>query len=152
MPLDGMAIFDNSSDKTSLNEKANDTDKQASVFAESYLFDDMRMEVRNERSQTQEQLNTKITSAETAAEKNEIFDEMALLVKRDSAEALMEMQIIALGYPDAFVRTDAGTGTVNVTVLSEDGHSKKQSSEIINLVMTTWEDTREVSLEFKGGS
>ena len=31
---------------------------------------------------------------------------MAKLIKRDSAEALMEMQIKALGYADAFVRTE----------------------------------------------
>ena len=49
---------------------------------------------------------------------------MAILTKRNSVEALMEMQIIALGYKDAFVRTEGNM--VNVTVLSEDGQSAKQ--------------------------
>ena len=39
---------------------------------------------------------------------------------------------------------------VNVTVLSEDGHSVKQANEITYLVMSTWEDARKVSVDFKG--
>ena len=52
----------------------------------------------------EEQLMTKIISSDyTAEEKNEVYDEMAMLVKTESAEALMELQIKALGYPEAFV-------------------------------------------------
>ena len=150
MPFDGLKIFEDAAEKTTVDGKVVDADKKAPVFAESYLFDEMRMEVRNERSQTQDQLNTKLDAAETSDEKNEVFDEKADLTKRDSAEALMEMQIKALGYPDAFVRTDGKA--VQVTVLSEDGHSKKQGAEITYLVMSTWEDARDVTVDFQGGS
>ena len=47
---------------------------------------------------------------------------MEQLTKLDSAEALMELQIIALGYPEAFVRTE--DGDVKVTVLATEGHSR----------------------------
>ena len=150
MQFDGMTIFGNEGDKKPVNKETGDGDKQAPVFAESYLFDDMRMEVMNERSQMHDQLLTKINSLETSTEKNEVFDELALLTKRNSIEALMETQIIALGYKDAFVRTEGSM--VNVTVLSEDGQSTKQAQEITYLVMSTWDDARKVKVDFKGES
>ncbi|MCZ2260105.1 SpoIIIAH-like family protein [Sporosarcina sp. G11-34] len=152
MPFDGLALF---GDKTPTSEIAKDqakgTDEQAPVFAESYIFDDMRMTVRNERSQLNEQLTTKVGSPDfTSVEKNDALDEMAALTRQDSAEALMEMQIKALGYPDAFVQTDSGH--VNVTVLSQDGQSVQQANEITHLVMTTWAEARTVKVDFEGGS
>lgn len=150
MPFDGIQIFDNAPNPAEVTEKTDDPD-QKPVFAESYLLEEMRMEVRNERSKINEQLTTKINSSEyTAVEKNDAFDEMALLTKRDSAETLMEMQIKALGYPDAFVRTDGNTA--NVTVLSEDGHSAQQSNEIIHLVMSSWEEAKKVTVDFQADS
>jgi stage III sporulation protein AH len=150
MQFDGMKIFENAGDKAPVNKETGNGDKQAPVFAESYLFDDLRMEVLNERSQIQDQLTTKINSLETPSEKNEVFDEMAMLIKRNSVEALMETQIKALGYKDAFVRTEGNM--VNVTVLSEDGQSAKQANEITYLVMSTWEEARKVKVDFKGES
>ena len=150
MPFDGIQIFENAPNSAVVKEKTDESD-QKPVFAESYLLEEMRMEVRNERSKMNEQLLTKINSADyTAVEKNGAFDEMALLTKRDSAEALMEMQIVALGYPDAFVRTDGNIA--NVTVLSEDGHSLEQSNEIVHLVMSSWGEAKKVFVDFQGDS
>lgn len=143
--FDGLKIFSNDSNPITIEE----TDEQKPVFAESYLFEEMRMEVRNERSKTNEQLTAKINSAEyDAAEKNEVFNEMAKLTKQESTEALLEMQIKALGYSDAFVRTDGYT--VNVTVLSEEGQSAKQANEITYLVMSNWNDAKKVTVDFQG--
>jgi len=150
MPFDGLKIFEDAADKTTVDGKVVDIDEKAPVFAESYLFDEMRMQVRSERSEMQDQLTTKLDAAETSEEMNAVFDEKAALTKRDSAEALMEMQIIALGYPDAFVRTNGNV--INVTVLSEDGHSAQQSNEISYLVMSTWKEAKKVSVDFQGGS
>ena len=150
MPFDGLAIF---GDKTpdSGTVKDNATDKQAPVFAESYIFDDMRMTVRNERSERNTQLSMKVGSSDfTSVEKSDALDEMAALVKLNSIEALMEMQIIALGYPDAFVQTEGGK--VNVRVLAIEGQSTKQADEITHLVMTTWEEAKNVSVKFETGS
>jgi len=151
MPFDGLAIFDNAKDSMTNKEQAEDAAAQKPVFAESYLLEDMRMEVRNERSQLKDQLTTKITSADyTSVEKNTAYDEMAQLTKQDSAEAMMEMQIKALGYPDAFVHTE--DGKVSVTVLSEDGQSAKQASEITYLVMSSWEAAKKVEVSFQESS
>lgn len=149
MNFDGISIFGDSSNPAEITEKTGGDDKQP-VFAESYLFEDMRMEVRNERSQLQDQLTSKLNAAEDSKEKNATFDEMEQLVKQESAESLLEMQIKALGYTDAFVRTEGGN--VDVTVLSEDGYSAKQAEEITYLVMSNWEEARKVKVDFKGDS
>ncbi|AOV07821.1 SpoIIIAH-like family protein [Sporosarcina ureilytica] len=150
MPFDGITIFGNSDNPATITETTGKDDKQQPVFAESYLFETMRMEVRDERSQIQEQLTSKLNATEDSEEMNAVFDEMAQLIKQESAESLLEMQIIALGYADAFVRAEGNS--VTVTVLSEDGHSNKQASEITHLVMTNWEDAKKVKVDFKGDS
>lgn len=149
MPFDGVKIFGDRDDSVKLTE-VNDENNQQPVFAESYLFEEMRMGVRNERSQMQEQLTAKINSTTDSKEMNAAFDEMDQLIKQESAEALLEMQIISLGYADAFVRADEGS--VTVTVLSTDGHSSKQANEISHLVKTNWEGAKKVKVDFKGES
>ena len=150
MPFDGLQLF---TDKGSLQltEDIGDTDKTTPVFADSYVFEEMRMEVRNQRSQLEEQLKTKVSSSEyTAVEKSGALDEMAKLTKRSSAEALMELEIIALGYPEAFVHSE--DGEVKVTVLSAEGQSAKMADEIIQYVKTSWDDARKVQVVFTGGT
>lgn len=149
MPFDGIAIFSNDENPAELTEVSDDTNQQP-VFAESYLFEQMRMNVRNERSQLQEQLTSKLNTAEDSEEMNATFDEMEQLVKQESAEDLLEMQIKALGYTDAFVHAEGNH--VTVTILSEDGHSNKQANEITHLVMTNWKDAQKVTVDFKGDS
>lgn len=147
MPFDGIAIFSDSDNPTQLTE--GDTDEnQRPVFADSYYFEEMRMNARNERSQLQEQLTSKINAATDSTEMNAAFDEMDQLIKQESAETLLEMQIKALGYTDAFVRADGDM--VVITVLTEDGHSNKQANEITHLVMTNWEKAKRVKVDFKG--
>ncbi|HLR11080.1 MAG TPA: SpoIIIAH-like family protein [Sporosarcina sp.] len=149
LPFDGITIFGDDQIPTSAN-KDEKSDAQQSVFAESYLFEEMRMEVRNERSQLQEQLTKKMNSADNAEEMNEAYDEMEKLVKQQSTENLLEMQVKSLGYADAFVRSESGN--VTVTVLSEDGHSSAQAQEITHLIMSNWEDAKKVKVDFKGDS
>lgn len=149
MPFDGISIFGDSDNPAEIIEKVTGDDQQQPVFAESYLFENMRMEVRNERSQIQDQLTSKLNAAEDSEGKNEVFDEMAKLVKQESTESLLEMQIVALGYTDAFVRAEGAN--VDVTVLSEDGFSAKQADEIVYLVRSSWENAN-VSVDFKGES
>lgn len=151
MPFDGLAIFDANDNPAIMTETSADPDQQQPVFAESYLLEDMRMEVRNERSEITSQLTSKINSADyTSAEKNDAYEEMAQLTKQNTAETLMEMQIIALGYPDAFVRAEGSK--VNVTVLTDGGLSKQQANEITYLVMSGWEEARKVEVKPEGAS
>ena len=78
MTFDGITLFKESKDAPYTNGETNDTDKTAPVFAEQYVFEEMRMEVRDERSKLAEQLTTKVGSPDyTADEKNEAYDEMA---------------------------------------------------------------------------
>nr|WP_225941889.1 SpoIIIAH-like family protein [Sporosarcina limicola] len=150
MSFDGISIFTKeTTDIAKLTEGMDDSNKKMPVFAETVLFEEMRMEVRNERSKLNDQLRTKIGSAEyTVTEKNEAVNEMDQLTKRNSAEALMEMEIKALGYQDAFVRTE--NGKVTITVLSTEGQSKKQANEIIHYVKSSWDDARDVQVNFTG--
>ena len=73
---------------------------------------------------------------------------MGQLNKRESAEALMELQIIAMGYPEAFVYNE--DGEVKITVLSQEGHSAKMAEEITHYVMTSWKDAKAVNITFTG--
>lgn len=148
MPFDGIAIFTKETkDATKLLEKEGKSEEVKPVFAESYIFQDMRMEVRNERSETVQQLTEKMTSSDfSAEEKNEIFNEISDLRKVSSTEALMEMQIAALGYPEVFVRGDGER--VNVTVLSNESHSPKMADEITQYVMSSWDGAQTVKVDF----
>ncbi|MEK5070454.1 SpoIIIAH-like family protein [Sporosarcina sp. FSL K6-1508] len=149
MPFDGMTIFKDTEKSIKLAENKDDAEKTTPVFAEALVFEEMRMEVRNQRSKQEEQLLTKMTSSDyTAEQKNEVFDEMAQLSKSESAEALMELQIKALGYPEAFVHNEAGE--VKITVLSSEGHSSKMAEEITHYVMTSWDDAKNVQVSFTG--
>ncbi len=151
MSFDGIALFTKESkDSPSLTEKLNDADKTAPVFAEQYVFEEMRMEVRDVRSKLAEQLTAKVGSPDyTAAEKSAALDEMAQLTKLTSAETLMELQIIALGYPEVFVHKE--DNAVKITVMAMEGSSKTLADEIIRHVKTSWTDTGEVQVAFTGG-
>ncbi len=149
MPFDGINIFKDSDSAVQLVEKTGDAEKTAPVFAEAVVFEEMRMTVRDERSKTGEQLLSKILSSDlTAEQKNEVYEEIGQLNKRASAEALMELQIIAMGYPEAFVYNE--DGEVKITVLSQEGHSAKMAEEITHYVMTSWKDAKAVDITFTG--
>ncbi|WP_432358650.1 SpoIIIAH-like family protein [Sporosarcina sp. UB5] len=147
MDLDGMAIFGDN-DAVTVSKPGEAEGETKTVYADSMLFEEMRMEVQNERSHLKAQLTDKMLSADlTAEERSAAYDEMEELIKRTSAETLMEIQIKALGYPEAFVRKD--DGKVTVSVISEDGgHSTKMAAEITQYVMTSWEDARTVQVVF----
>lgn len=147
MNLDGMAIFGDN-DAVTVSNPVDDGADTKPVYADSMMLEELRMQVQNERSDLKEQLRTKMLSADlTAEEKSAAYDEMDELIKRDSAEAMMEIQIRNLGYPEAFVRKDSGK--VTITVVSDDGgHSSKMAAEITQYVMTSWEDARTVQVDF----
>ena len=147
MDLDGMAIFGDN-DEVTVSKSGETEGETKTVYADSMLFEEMRMQVLNERSSLKDQLLSKVQSPDTTAEeKSAAFDEIAELTKRTSAEEMMETQLKALGYPEAFVRRDGGK--VNVSVIAEDGgHSTKMAAEITQYVLTSWEDARTVQVDF----
>jgi stage III sporulation protein AH len=148
-PFDGLAIFSNET-LDQLSVEKSDGDEVTPVLAQSSLFEEMRMEVANERSQQRAQLETQIASNELSADEvNKAYSEMEDLSKRETAEAMLEMLIQNLGYSDALVRT--GDGKVLVTVVSSE-HSKAQADEIIYTVKKEWEDARTVDVKFDSES
>jgi len=114
--------------------------------SESYLFDEMRMEVSNERDQLRTQLTDKIASKDfTAEEKSEAYNEMNKLIKLESSESMLEMLIESLGYSDAFVRIN--DDKAKVTVLSDE-ITPSQVNEIVYIVLSESEEVSEVQVDY----
>lgn len=150
MPFDGLAIFsDEATDQMKVDDGAKD-ESVTPVYAQSALFEEMRMEASNERSQLKEQLTSKITSNELNADEiNEAYSEMEDLTVRESTEAMLEMLIRSLGYSDALVQTE--TGLVKVMVISDE-LGKAQANAIIHIVKKEWEDAKTVQVTFQPAS
>ncbi|MFC5557817.1 SpoIIIAH-like family protein [Ureibacillus thermophilus] len=139
-----MTIFtDGTLEETTLTS-VDKEETTTTTVSESHLFEDLRMEIANERSQLREQLTQKIASDDLSTEeKNEAFNEMNELIKKESAEAMLEMLIESLGYSDALVHVQ--DDKVTVTVLSDE-ISKSQADEIIYLVRQKVEDISNVTV------
>lgn len=117
------------------------------VNSESDLFQEVRLEQSNKRSQLKEQLTQKIASDQsTAEEKNTAFNEMDELIKLESSEAMLEMLIKSVGYSDALVRID--DEKVMVTVMSDE-MSKQQASEIMYIVRSEFNDYVNVQVKYE---
>jgi stage III sporulation protein AH len=117
------------------------------VNSESDLFQEMRLELNNKRSQLREQLTQKVGSADyTAEEKNAAFDEMDKLIKLESSEAMLEMLIKSVGYSDALVRIE--DENVKVSVMSDE-YSNEQASEIMYIIRSEMEENVKVTVDFQ---
>ena len=94
-------------------------DDQLPVTTDNHLFDQLRMELGNERSQLREQYFAKINSPQISAEEvSETYDLINYLTEQESQETMAEMQIKSMGYADAFVKVD--DNKINVTVMSDE--------------------------------
>jgi len=150
-PFDGLAIFTDEPLKetvlSGINKDDKETEKTQAVTSQSPAFEEMRLELNNERSQIREQLTKKIGSDQfTAEEKNQAFTEMQALIKQESSEAMLEMLIRSLGYSDAIVRTNGEK--VAVTVMAEE-LSKEKANEIVYIVRTELETAQDVTVNLK---
>lgn len=93
----------------------------------------MRLTVKNERNEQINALNEIIGSSEaTAAEINTAIEQKNSINSITECELLLELEIISLGYQDAFVH--AKDNGIDVTVVSEE-HSIKKANEIIKMTM-----------------
>lgn len=141
-----LAIFtEDTLDETDILGVNQETTK--TVSSESDLFQEMRLELSNKRSQLREQLEQKMASAEyTPEEKNAAFNEMEQLINRESSEATLEMLVKSFGYDDALVRIDEQK--VAVTVMSDE-NSTKQANEIVHLIKTELDNNVVVTVDIK---
>ena len=69
---------------------------------------------------------------------------MEELIKLESSEAMLEMLIRSLGYPDALVRIDEQK--IAVTVMSDEIVSKQQANDIVYIVRTEMDDNVNVTV------
>ncbi|MFF5995433.1 SpoIIIAH-like family protein [Lysinibacillus sp. KU-BSD001] len=128
--FDFTAIFTDDSLEGAILTGVDEAEK--AVQTDSYVFEEIRMEIDNERSELRTQLTTKMASDQsTAEEKNEAYNEINALIELESSEAMLEMMIEGLGYTDALVRLEGDKA--NVTVLTEE-ISTEQANEIVYLV------------------
>lgn len=151
-PFNGLKIF---SDRTLTNTAVDDIAKltgndKTPVTAQSDLFEEMRMELLNERSQLKKTLTLKAASEKnTAEEKNEAYNEIDVITKKESNEAMLEMLIKTLGYSDAFVKAE--DDRIRVTVQSAE-LSKSKADEIIYTVKKEIPTAGEVVVDVKSES
>lgn len=107
-PFNGIVLFE--------DEVQGLEESQPVSYPSNEKFQEMRMEVESKRSQLREQLTQKIGSPEfTAEEKNEAYQQLEALTNQDSAEALLELVITSLGYPEALVRIQEDQVLVHVS-------------------------------------
>ena len=93
----------------------------------------MRLTVKNERAEQVSALNKIIGSSEaTAAEINSAIEEKNKINALTECELLLELEIISLGYQDAFVH--AKDNSIDVTVVSNE-HSISKANEIIKMTI-----------------
>ena len=114
------------------------------VKTDNYLFDEIRLEQSNERTQLRQQLTEKIASDTLSAdEKNKAFNEMNELIKLEANETTLEMLIKGLGYTDALVRLDKEKASI--TVMSEE-LTREKANEIIFLVKPEMDELQNVTV------
>lgn len=138
-------IFSNSSlDDISLTEKNGGS---IPVTTDSHYFEQLRIELSNERSKLREQYMTKIASDQISAdEKNETFNLLNYLIEQESSEVMVETHLKAMGYADAFVKIDEDK--INVTIMSDE-LSKEKVNEIVYLVKTEVNEGANVVVNYK---
>ena len=82
----------------------------------------------------------------TAEEKNETLDLLNYLIEQESSEALLEMHLKTIGYPNAFVKIE--DQKINVTVMSDE-LSKEKINEIVYLAKTEVDSAALVTVSVK---
>ena len=137
--------------KSPLNNKNNDnnTDDLPAAAVPSRLeeISKLRDVVRSEREEKISSLDEILASKDTTiVEKASALSEKEVLSDLTEKEVLLEVQIINLGYLDAFVHSTSSG--VEVLVVSDE-NSGTSALEIINMVYLSFEDTTDVVVKFQ---
>ncbi|ARI77095.1 SpoIIIAH-like family protein [Halobacillus mangrovi] len=114
------------------------------------LFAAIRLDMKNERDQLQEQLSDIVASSNfTTQEKNEALEKIETLKETQSKESILENTIRAsAAYEDVLVRAEEDT--VHVTVMSDE-LSKTETNQIIQMVSDEF-GQKEVQVQFQPAS
>ncbi|MBN8236589.1 SpoIIIAH-like family protein [Halobacillus kuroshimensis] len=97
------------------------------------LFSAIRLDMKNQRDQVQEQLSEIVASSDfTTEEKNEALEKMETIKTNQSKESIIENTILASAqYDDVLVRAE--DDVVHVTVKAQE-LSKEETNQIIQMV------------------
>ena len=119
--------------KTPANNNESGGDPSTPTTGRLEVLSTMRLTLKNERNEKINELNTIIGSdTATATEINNAIEEKNKISAITECELLLELEIINLGYQDAFVHaTDTG---IDVTVISDE-HSIAKANEIIKMTI-----------------
>ena len=115
------------------NDNPGDDPQSTTTTGRLEVLSTMRLTLKNERNEKINELNAIIGSdTATAVEINEAIEQKNKLNSITECELLLELEIINLGYQDAFVHVkDTG---IDVTVISSE-HSLSKANEIINMTI-----------------
>jgi len=111
--------------------KTTDDGSSVSTVASDEVFEEMRLQLDEQRSKEEEQLTETISEAKTAEEKSAAQDKIDEIRTLSDNEKMVETLIKAENYNDVLVRTVEGK--VNVTVKAEE-LSAEAANDIVQLV------------------
>lgn len=139
-PFNGIVLFEDETETGAMEST------QPVTYPTNEKFQEMRMEVESKRSQLREQLTQKIGSPDfTAEEKNAAYQQLEQLTNQDSTEALLELVITSLGYPEALVRIEGDQVMVHVAaeMLAPD-----EANSIIYAVKKEFPEAAQVQVDY----
>ncbi|MBL4951449.1 SpoIIIAH-like family protein [Neobacillus sp. OS1-32] len=129
------AVEEKAKDKVEKNQatqksKATEEKKVNSTIASDAEFDELRMDLQDERSQKEEELTMEMAATNLPAdERSKIKDQMDELRETAHKEEILETMIKTMGYEDALVRADGEN--VKVTVKAKKKPSAQEANKII---------------------
>ncbi|MCE4047093.1 MULTISPECIES: SpoIIIAH-like family protein [Bacillaceae] len=115
----------------SAETKGAEDGSSVSTVASDEVFEEMRLQLDEQRSKEEEQLTETISEAKTAEEKSAAQDKIDEIRTLSDNEKMVETLIKAENYEDVLVRTV--DGKVNVTVKAEE-LSAEAANDIVQLV------------------
>ncbi len=152
-----LAAVDQKAKDQTVNTKAADSKQKTAVNSDKTVvttvagddaFQELRMQLEDQRSKQKSDLEAEVASTDLPADKrSEAYDEMQKLSETAQKEEVLETLIKTMGYEDALVRADGEK--VNITVKSKKKHSPSAANDIIQLVKKEIGETNYVAVEFQ---
>ncbi|WP_433743076.1 SpoIIIAH-like family protein [Falsibacillus pallidus] len=132
------------------DEKANADQKGVDVVTEQAgdeVFETLRLEEQDKRSELRQQLTEMVASPDLSAEeKSKAYEQMQQLTELETKEKVLESVIQSMGYKDALVRADGEK--VLITVKANE-KSAKAANQIIQKVGDELGDMEKIAVEFQ---
>ena len=119
-----------------------------STVSGDVAFEELRLQLQDQRSQEKEDLTAQLASTDLPAdERSKVKDQMDRLNQTAQKEEILETLIKTMGYEDALVRADGEQ--VRVTVKSKKEPTASEANKIIQKVKKEIGETNYVAVEFQ---